>query len=110
LDVKVDHGHMSCHEFYVAGDMIFEIILDLDWLISNTVNVDLSRMVLTFPDLSSKPLSVFYSTVSESLAVVLDEDIEVPAKHEIFQIARIRNPTISESILEPNMKLSGKVF
>ena len=51
---------------------------------------------------------MFDSTVSEPLAVVLDEDIEVPAKHEIVQTARIRNPTISESILEPNMKLSGK--
>ena len=108
LDVKDDPGHISCHEFYVASDMISEIILGLDWLMSNKVNVDLSRMVLTFPDLSTKPLSVFDSTVLEPLAVVLDEDIEVPAKHEIFQTARIRNPTISESILEPNMKLSGK--
>ena len=108
LDVKVDPGHISCHELYVASDTISEIILGLDWLMSNKVNVGLSGMVLTFPDLSTKPLSVFDSTVSEPLAVVLDEDIEVPAKHEIVQTARIRNPTISESILEPNMKLSGK--
>ena len=65
-------------------------------------------MVLTFPDLSTKPLSVFDSCVSDPLAVVLDEDIEVPAKHEVLQTARVRNPTISESVLEPNMNLSGK--
>ncbi|CAB4001479.1 Hypothetical predicted protein [Paramuricea clavata] len=59
-------------------------------------------MVLTFPVLSTKPLSVFDSTLSEPLAVVLDEDIEVFAKHEIFQRARIRNRTISESVLGPN--------
>jgi hypothetical protein len=65
-------------------------------------------MVLTFPDLSTKPLSVFDSTVSEPLAVVLDEDTEVPAKHEIFQTARIRNRTISESVLEPNKDRQGE--
>jgi hypothetical protein len=102
LDVKFDTGHISCHEFYVASDMISEIIFGLDWLMSNKVNVDLSIMVLTFPDLSTKPLSVFDSTVSEPLAVVLSEDIECPAKHEIFQTARIRNRTISESVLGPN--------
>jgi hypothetical protein len=70
LDVKVDPGHISCHEFYVASDMISEIILGLDWLMSNKVNVDLSIMVLTFLDLYTKTLSVFDSTVSEPLAVV----------------------------------------
>ncbi len=65
-------------------------------------------MVLTFPDVSTKRLSVFDSCVSDPLAVVLDEDIEVPAKHEVLQTARVRNPTISESVLEPNMDLSGR--
>jgi hypothetical protein len=88
--------------------MISEIILGLDWLMSNKVNVDLSRMALTFPDLSTKPLSVFDSTVSEPLAAVLDEDIEVPAKHEISQTARIRNRTISESVLGPNKDRQGE--
>ena len=60
-------------------------------------------MVLTFPDLSTQPFSVFDSSVSDPLSVVLDEDIEVPAKHEILRIARIKNPTISESVLELNM-------
>ena len=108
LDVKVDPGHISCRHFYVASDIISEIVLGLDWLMSNKVNVDLSRMVLTFPDLSTKPLSVFDSTVSEPLAVVLDEDTEVPAKHEIFQTARIRNRTISESVLGPNKDRQGE--
>ncbi len=108
LNVKVDPGNMTSHEFYVASDMISEIILGLDWLMNNKVTVDLSRMVLKFPDLSTKPLSVFDSCVSDPLAVVLHEDIEVPAKHEVLQTARVRNPTISESVLEPNMNLSGK--
>ena len=65
-------------------------------------------MVLTFSDLSTQPFSVFDSSVSDPLSVVLDEDIEVSAKHKILQIAGIKNPTISESVLELNMKLSGK--
>ena len=52
LDVKVNYGHESSHEFYVAGDIGSEIILGLDWLM-NVVNVNLWRMVLAFPDLST---------------------------------------------------------
>ena len=108
FDVSVDPGHLSSHEFYVASEMISEIILGLDWLMINKVNVDLSKMVLVFPNQSTKSLSVFDSSVSDPSAVVLDEDVEVPAEHEVFQTARVRNPTISESVLEPNMTLSSK--
>jgi hypothetical protein len=89
-------------------EMISEIILGLDWLITNQVNVDLSRMVFVFPNQSTRALSVFDSSVSEPSAVVLDEDIEVPSQHEVFQTARVKNPTISESVLEPNMTLSSR--
>jgi hypothetical protein len=38
----------------------------------------------------------------------LDKDIEVPAKHEIFQTAGIRNRTISDSVLGPNKDKQGE--
>ena len=60
LDVTVEPGQLFSQEFYVANEMLSEIIL------------------------------------------------EVPAQHEVFQTARVKNPTISESILEPNMTLSSK--
>ena len=76
------------------------------WLIN--LNVVMAEMVLKFPGGTSKPLCLFDSTLTDPLGVVLDEDLVVPAKHEIFKTARVRNPTLNESILEPNMNLSGK--
>ena len=108
LDVSVEPGQLFSQEFYVANEMLSEIILGLDWVMSNKVKVDLSRMVLVFPNDVTKSLFVFDSNVPDPLAVVLDKDIEVPAQHEVFQTARVKSPTISESILEPNMTLSSK--
>ena len=64
--------------------------------------------MLVFPNQTTKSLSVFDSSVSYLSAVVLDEDIEVPARHEVFQTARVRNLSISKSVLKPNMTLSSK--
>ena len=88
--------------------MASEIILGLDWLVANKVNVDMAEMVLKFPDGTTKPLCLFDLTLTDPLGVVLDEDLVVPAKHEVFRTARVRNPTLNESILEPNMNLRGK--
>ena len=68
----------------------------------------MAEMVLKFLDGTTKPLCVFDSTGTDPLGVVLDEDLVVPAKHEVFKTARVRNPTLNESILEPNMNLSWK--
>ena len=53
-------------------------------------------------------MCLFDSTLADSLGVILDEDLVVPANYEVFKTARVRNPTISGSILEPTMNLSGK--
>ena len=65
----------------------------------------MADMVLKFPDGVTKPLCLFDSTLSD---LVLEEDLAVPAKHEVFQTGRIRNPTLNESVLEPNANLSEK--
>ncbi|CAB3986622.1 Transposon Ty3-G Gag-Pol poly [Paramuricea clavata] len=108
LNVQFDENNKSSHDFYVANEMVSEIILGLDCLVTNKVNVDMAEMVLKFPDGTTKPLCLFDSTIADTLGVVLDEDLVVPAKHEVFKTARVRNPTLNESILEPNMNLSGK--
>ncbi len=108
LNVQIDENKKSSHDFYVANEMVSEVILGLDWLITNKVNVDMAGMVLKFPDGTNKPLCLFDSTIADPLAVVLDEDLVIPARHEVFKTARVRNPTLNESILEPNMNLSGK--
>ncbi len=107
-NVQIDENKKSSHDFYVANEMVSEVILGLDWLITNKVNVDMAGMVLKFPDGATKPLCLFDSTIADPLAVVLDEDLVIPARHEVFKTARVRNPTLNESILEPNMNLSGK--
>ena len=53
---------------------------------------------------------MFSSGVSDPSSVVLDEDIEFPAKHEVIRTAQIKNPTILESVLEPIMNFSGRVW
>ena len=88
--------------------MVSEVILGLDWLVINKVSVDMADMVLKFPDGVTKPLCFFDSTLSDPLAVVLEEDLVVPAKHEVVQTGHIRNPTLNESVLEPNVNLSKK--
>ncbi|CAB4013729.1 Transposon Ty3-G Gag-Pol poly [Paramuricea clavata] len=108
LNVQFDENNKSSHDFYVANEMVSEIILGLDWLVTNKVNVDMAEIVLKFPDGTTKPLCLFDSTIADLLGVVLDEDLVVPAKHEVFKTARVRNPTLNESILEPNMNFSGK--
>ena len=108
LNVQLDENKSSVHEFYVATEMVSEVILGLDWLVTNKVSVDMADMVLKFPDGATKPLCLFDSTLSDPLAVVLEEDLVVPAKHEVVQTSRIRNPTLNESVLEPNVNLSEK--
>ena len=85
--------------------MVSEIILGLDWLMNNEAVVDTPKMQLIFPDGTSKSLFIFDSSVKDPSTVVLEEDVEIPGKHEVFQTARIKNPVISESVLEPNMSL-----
>ena len=108
LNVQLDENKSSVHEFYVATEMVSEDILGLDWLVTNKVSVDMADMVLKFPDGATKPLCLFDSTLSDPLAVVLEEDLVVPANDEVVQTGRIRNPTLNESVLEPNVNLSEK--
>eukprot|EP00794_Sanderia_malayensis_P011701 gene11701-12919_t len=65
-------------------------------------------MVMKFPDATCQPLLMFDASLKDPTVVVLSDDIEIPGRHEIVQAARIRNPIISESILEPNFDLAEK--
>eukprot|EP00794_Sanderia_malayensis_P014622 gene14622-16137_t len=88
--------------------MLSEVILGLDWLVNNKVIIDTANMVMKFPDATCQPLLMFDASLKDPTVVVLSDDIEIPGRHEIVQAARIRNPIISESILEPNFDLAEK--
>lgn len=64
--------------------------------------------MLKFPDSNCKPLRLFDASIKDPTVVVLSEDIEIPARLEIIQSAHIRNPIITESMLEPNFDLAEK--
>ena len=51
-------------------------------------------MALKFPDETTKSMFVFDSSLTDPLAVDLDQDVEIPAKHEMLQIAQITNPLL----------------
>ena len=108
LFIEVDDAHKSNHEFYVASEMLSEVILGLDWLVNNQVVIDTANMLMKFPDSKCQPLLVFDAALKDPTVVVLSDDIEIPGRHEIVQTAHIRNPIISESVLEPNFDLAEK--
>ena len=108
LLLEVNEAHKMHQEFYVANEVISEVILGLDWLINNKVTIDTANLLLTFPDLTHQPLTIYDASLKDPFAVVLGDDIEVPARHEIIQTARIRNPIITENVLEPNFALAAK--
>ena len=47
-------------------------------------------MVLKLPDAMMKSTFVFDSSLTDPLAVDLDQDVEIPAKHEVLQAAQIK--------------------
>ena len=106
--LEVNDTQRSNHEFYVAIEMISEVILGLDWLMNHQVIIDTSKMLLKFPDSHCQPLTVHDSSLKNPAVVELSDDVEIPGRHEIIQTARIRNPMISESVLEPNFDLAEK--
>ena len=106
--LEVNDMQRSNHEFYVASEMISEVILGLDWLMNHQVIIDTSKMLLKFPDSHCQPLTVHDSSLKNPAVVELSDDVEIPGRHEIIQTARIRNPMINESVLEPNFDLAEK--
>ena len=108
LSIEVNDAHKSNHEFYVANEMLSEVILGLDWLVNNQVVIDTANMLMKFPDSKCQSLLMFDAALKDPTVVVLSDDIEIPGRHEIVQTAHIRNPIISESILEPNFDLAER--
>ena len=69
--------------------------------------IDTKQMQIKFPE-EDLPLYVCDSSHVNNIGVSLSEDIIVPGKHEVMHRAAITNPTVNDSILEPNHDLSAK--
>ena len=70
LFIEVNDAHKSNHEFYVASEMLSEVILGLDWLVNNQVVIDTANMLMKFPDLKRQPLLVFDAALKDPTVVV----------------------------------------
>eukprot|EP00794_Sanderia_malayensis_P002500 gene2500-2883_t len=86
LLVEVNGAHEINQEFYVANEMLSEVILGLDWLVNNKVIIDTANMVMKFPDATCQPLLMFDASLKDPTVVVLSDDIEIPGRHEIIDV------------------------
>ena len=107
LPVEFSHKLIIEQEFYVTNDINNEIILGLDWLLNAKAIFDTRQKQIRFHEQDLLLYACDLSSIN-NISVSLSEDIVVPGKHEVVHRAIITNPTLSESILEPNNELSTK--
>ena len=107
LTVQLNEHTVGKYDFYVANDISSEIILGLDWLLSIQAVIDTSSLVISFES-GQLPIYVRDTSISDASVVTLCDDIVIPGKHEIIQRARIKNPSLEQSLLEPNYELTSK--
>ena len=107
LTVQVGSSEKE-HEFYIVESLGSDVILGLDWILSNKGIIDLNEQMLKFPDGTTGPILLQNLGLSSKMIVVLQEDVEVPGRHEVVRRAMLKNPCVSECILEPNFDLMNK--
>ena len=107
LTVQVGSSEKE-HEFYIVESLGSDVILGLDWILSNKGIIDLNEQMLKFPDGTTEPILLQNLGLSSKMIVVLQEDVEVPGRHEVVRRAMLKNPCVSECILEPNFDLMNK--
>ena len=91
------------HEFYVVEKMGCDIILGLDGILDIKGAIDLNEQMVKFPDGTTEPILLHNVGLSSRMIVV-----EVPDRHEVVRRPLLKNPCVSESILEPNIDLMNK--
>ena len=87
-----------------------EVILGLDWMLGMKATVDFNEELLNFTDGTTEPILLQVMGLQNRMIVVLQEDVEVPGRHEVVRRALLKNPCVSECILEPNFDLMDKKF
>ncbi len=107
LPVKLDENLVISQEFYVSKEIGDEVILGLDFLLNSKAIIDTVHLQIKFPE-DDFPLYIHDSSVVNPSIVTLIEDVVIPAEHEVVQRALIKNPSLEESILEPNIELAAK--
>ncbi len=70
--------------------------------------VDFNEQLLKFTDGTTEPILLQVMGLQNRMIVVLQEDVEVPGRYEVVRRALLKNPCVSECILEPNFDLMDK--
>ncbi|XP_065063834.1 uncharacterized protein LOC135690257 [Rhopilema esculentum] len=65
LLLELNEAHKTHQEFYVANEVISEVILGLDWLINNKVTIHTANLLLKFPDLTHQPLTIYDASLKD---------------------------------------------
>ena len=107
LTVQVGSSEKE-HEFYVVESLGSDVILGLDWILNNKEIIDLNEQMLKFPDGTTEPILLQNMGLSSRMIAVLQEDVEVPGRHEVVRRAMLKNPCVSGCTLEPNFDLMNK--
>ena len=108
LSVYIDGHQRGPQTFYVANDISNEIILGLDWLTNFQCVINTSKLLIEFPDGAKAPLLLNDSSIPDPTAVILCDDTEIPAKHEVIRRAKVKGVFLTDSIIEPNVALAEK--
>ena len=94
--------------FYVVDEIHPGILLGLKWLVENELSLDLKGKHLIYPDGSRIPLSFEYSKDTDCLPVFLDQDIVIPAHHEMLVTGKVQGKLYTDSLMEPNTNCMEK--
>ena len=68
----------------------------------------MSKLLIQYPDGAKAPLLLNDSSIADPTAIILCDDTEIPAKHEVIRRAKVKEVFLTESIIEPNVVLAQK--
>ena len=80
-------GKEKEHELYVVENVGSEVILGLDWMLEMKVTVDFNEQLSKLTDGTTEPMLLQVMGLQNRMVVVLQEDVEVPGRHEVIRRA-----------------------
>ena len=80
-------GKEKEHELYVVENVGSEVILGLDWMLEMKVTVDFNEQLSKLTDGTTEPMLLQVMGLQNRMVVVLQEDVEVPGRHEVVRRA-----------------------
>ena len=83
LDIKIKDQVLHL-PFYVVELYSLKILPGLTWMMDNGIIIDFNQHKLCYPDGGTVDIKFQYARETDSLPVVLKEDVVVPGHHEVI--------------------------